>query len=162
MNTTVNFIYCRQPWFQLNFQKFRLSKTELLKYRFALHNFVRSITIFKYAIMDQQKIFIEMAVHSWNTQVNSTTNLLKSLSDDQLMQEISPGKNSGIYLLGHLTAYHDLMSEILGIGERTLPGLSTLFLQIPDSTNAIMPALSELRNYWKAVHERLDHAFALM
>ncbi|MEO6232300.1 MAG: DinB family protein [Ferruginibacter sp.] len=110
--------------------------------------------------MEEQRIFIQMALHSWNTQVNSTTKLFEGLSDDQLMQEIAPGKNRGIYLLGHLTAYHDLMPEILGIGERTLPELSTIFLQIPDSTDAPMPSVAELRNHWKAVHERLDNAFA--
>ncbi len=112
--------------------------------------------------MDQQQLFVQMAIHSWNAQVKNTGNLFEGLTDDQLMQEIAPGKNRGIYLMGHLTSYHDLMPEILGIGERTLPQLNGLFLQIPDSTDAAMPSVAELRQYWKDVHERLDKAFAAM
>jgi hypothetical protein len=43
---------------------------------------------------------------------------LSSLTDEELLKEVAPGKNRVIYLLGHLTGAHDAMFPILGLGER--------------------------------------------
>ncbi|HWZ04565.1 MAG TPA: hypothetical protein VNX40_13200 [Mucilaginibacter sp.] len=49
------------------------------------------------------EIFVKMALDAWHGQLKSTDSLLNKLSDEQLMQEVSPGRNRGIYLLGHLS-----------------------------------------------------------
>ncbi|MEO6355446.1 MAG: DinB family protein, partial [Ferruginibacter sp.] len=58
---------------------------------------------------DQQVLIIKMILDSWNLQISKTGDLINSLTDEQLMQEVAPGRNRGIYLLGHLIAVHDRM-----------------------------------------------------
>ena len=48
---------------------------------------------------------------------------LDSLSDEQLQKEIAPGKNRGIYILGHLIAVHDDMLAILNWAEAAISGI---------------------------------------
>ena len=49
------------------------------------------------------------------------------LSEEQLLQEIAPGKNRLIYLWGHLTAVNDALIPLLGFGERLHPELDAMF-----------------------------------
>ncbi len=43
---------------------------------------------------------IKMVLDAWHTHIKRTDDLFNSLTDEQLMQEIAPGKNRGVYLLG--------------------------------------------------------------
>ena len=66
----------------------------------------------------QKLLFIKMVLSNWQTQNQRLTALFDKLSDDELARETAPGRNSGIYLLGHMTAVHDAMLPLLGFGER--------------------------------------------
>ena len=66
---------------------------------------------------DQQVLFVKMALDAWNSELKYTNALLDQLSDAQLMREVSPGRNRGIYLLGHLTAVHDQVLPLLRFRE---------------------------------------------
>ena len=112
--------------------------------------------------MDQKNVFVKIALNAWQTQIDRTTKLVSELSDEQFFQEIAPGKNRGIYLVGHLAAVHDALPEILGLGKPAYPELHTIFLQSPDKTVEIIPSASELRQIWTAVHERLKNEFTQM
>ena len=112
--------------------------------------------------MDKETIIIKMAVNNWQSYVQRTQKLFDELGDEKLMSEIAPGKNRGIYLLGHLAAYHDALVEILGLGTRNYPELYEVFLQNPDRTDLPMPGLAEVKEVWYNVHERLDAEFARM
>jgi len=61
---------------------------------------------------DQQAIFVKMAMHAWNLNIQRAEKVFESLSDEDLMREVSAGKNRGIYLLGHLIAINDTMISI--------------------------------------------------
>jgi uncharacterized damage-inducible protein DinB len=89
--------------------------------------------------------------------VNKT---LSNLTDDQLLKEIAPGKNRVIYLWGHLTAVHDAMFPILGLGERLHPELDAIFVSNPDKTGKQLLPVGELRKYWDEVNGRLLSQFA--
>ena len=52
----------------------------------------------------EAQLFVKMVLSSWNTQYAELWKLLDQLSDEQLQNETSPGRNRGIYLLGHLVA----------------------------------------------------------
>lgn len=52
------------------------------------------------------------------------------LSDEELQTEIAPGRNRVYYLLGHLTAHHDCLLPLLGIGSRLHPELDETFIDI--------------------------------
>lgn len=69
--------------------------------------------------MEQQQLFTQLALQAWNMQVKRTEQLITSLTDEDLLREIAPGKNRGIYVIGHLIAIHDAMNNILGLGTGT-------------------------------------------
>jgi hypothetical protein len=112
--------------------------------------------------MDHKIVATGIALNAWQTNVDRTTKLIHSLTDDQLMKEIAPGKNRGIYLVGHLAAVHDVMPEILGLGKRAFPELQPVFLEAPDKSISKIPSLTELKKTWVSVHERLKNEFAIM
>jgi DinB superfamily len=112
--------------------------------------------------MDQKTIFTNMALKAWQQQVDRSTRFVSELSDEQLMKEIAPGKNRGIYLVGHLAGIHDALPEILGFGKRAYPELQSIFLESPDKSIEKIPTASELRKIWTVVHDRLKNEFAKM
>ena len=105
--------------------------------------------------MNNQELIIKMVIDSWQGQLNSTNTMLGKISDEQLMQEVSPSRNRGIYLLGHLTAVHDLMLPLLRLGEVMFPELRPIFVDAPDKTVDPLPPASQLRDKWQKVNERL-------
>jgi hypothetical protein len=112
--------------------------------------------------MDQVAVLTKTALNTWQIQVDRCTQFLNSLTDEELMKEVAPGKNRGIYLVGHLAAVHDALPEILGIGKKEYPELQAVFLQAPDKTIKQTPSISELRQIWTKVHTRLQNEFAKM
>lgn len=109
--------------------------------------------------MTQQEIFIKMVLNAWNTHVKRTDELFNALSDEQLLNEIAPNRNRGIYLLGHLTAVHDKMLPILGFGNQLYPHLYNAFVEKPDKAVTDIPAIADLRLYWKEVNGNLAENF---
>ena len=112
--------------------------------------------------MDQKTIFTRIALNAWQTQVDRSTQFINSLTDEEIMKEIAPGKNRGVYLVGHLAAVHDALPEILGLGKQAYPELQPIFLHAADKTVERIPVVSELRQIWTSVHERLKKEFAQM
>ena len=110
-------------------------------------------------IDDQQQLFIKMAIDAWNIQIERTNKLFNSLSDDDLKQQVAPGRNSGVYLLGHLTAVHDALFSLLGLGERLCPHLDEIFVKNPDRSGLQQPETKQLRNYWNEVNGKLGNHF---
>ena len=48
------------------------------------------------------ELAIKMILNAWEAQNKEFDKLLESLTEEQLAKSIAPGKNTGIYLLGHL------------------------------------------------------------
>lgn len=112
--------------------------------------------------MDQKSLLTKMALNAWQIQVDRSTLFINSLTEEELAKEIAPGKNRGVYLVGHLAAVHDALPEILGLGKRAYPDLHPVFLEAADKTIQQLPSISELRQIWTNVHERLKKEFAEM
>jgi hypothetical protein len=110
--------------------------------------------------MDQQTIFTRMALNAWQIQADRTTKFIDESSDELLLKEIAPGKNRGIYLMGHLAAIHDAIPEILGFGKKAYPELASVFITSPDKAVEKIPTVTELRAIWTSVHDRLKNEFA--
>jgi uncharacterized damage-inducible protein DinB len=105
---------------------------------------------------DQKQLFIKMAVSAWETEVTRISKIVDSLSDQDLMKETAPGRNSGHYLLGHLIAVSDSMIGLLGWGERTLKSLDAPFLANPEKkAGPEKPGAAQLREYWKSVNSSI-------
>ena len=108
---------------------------------------------------DQQQIIIKMALNAWNTELARADKLFINLSDEQLKTEVAPGRNSGTYLLGHLTAVHDALFPLLGFGERFYVQLDDIFIKNPDKSGIEKPVTKDLRKYWSDVNDKLSQHF---
>jgi hypothetical protein len=104
----------------------------------------------------QQAVFIKMVTDEWNKQNNNFNKLLSSLTDEQLSKEIAPGKNTGIYLVGHLIAISDAMLPLLAFGEKLFPHLEKIFITSPDKSGLEMPSVAELKDHLNAVNAELS------
>jgi len=95
---------------------------------------------------------IELAVKiifdRWYGSIKNFDTLLAAIPDEKLKQEISPGKNRGIYVLGHLIAVHDDMLRLLDMGEKLYPELYEPFLKQPDKAVMELPSAATLRGFW--------------
>lgn len=105
-----------------------------------------------------EELLVRMALDAWNREIHATEALLAKLTDEQLMREIVPGRNRGIYLLGHLTAEHDQMLPLLRFQEAMHTALHDPFINQPDKAVADLPPLAQLRAQWNEVNSTLmDH-----
>jgi hypothetical protein len=56
---------------------------------------------------------IKMITDSWRKQLTANHKTFHNLFGEKLLHEVAPGRDHGIYLLGYLTAVHDLMLPLL-------------------------------------------------
>lgn len=101
----------------------------------------------------------QIIIESWNLTVKRVSDLFLKLSEDKIMKEVSPNRNRGIYLLGHLTASHDSMLPLLGFRELMFSELKNYFLISPDNINTQPFTVAELLQKWTAVNEDLKKHF---
>ena len=98
--------------------------------------------------MTTTNTIVKMIFDRWNASIKNCDTLLQSITDEALLREIAPGKNRGIYVLGHLIAVHDDMLRLLGMGEKLYPELYEPFLVSPDKQATQLPSVADLRSYW--------------
>ena len=104
----------------------------------------------------QTQLFIKMVIAEWDKQNNNFAKFLASASDEKLAKEISTGKNTGIYLVGHLIAISDAMLPLLGFGDKLFPHLENTFITMPDKSGFKMPSLAELNEQLAKVNSELS------
>jgi len=108
--------------------------------------------------METNQAFVASATRSWQQVVTRIGKHCSTLSEDQLLTEVSPGKNRIIYLWGHLTAIHDAMIPLLGFGERLHPQLESVFVSHPDRSLSL-PNSGEIKKFWEEIHAELSSRF---
>lgn len=111
---------------------------------------------------NQSEFIIKLAYDAWLVQINYASKLFDGLTDEQLQHQVAPGRNTGIYLLGHLVAVHDAMIPLLGLGDKLYVDLEELFIKNPDSAGLQRPSAAELRNAWTAVNKFLNARLAAL
>jgi hypothetical protein len=109
--------------------------------------------------MTTNQITVKMIFDRWNSLIKNVDTWLNSVTDEQLQKEIAPGKNRGIYLLGHLIAVHDDMIRLLDLGDKLYPELYETFIKSPDKSVSEIPSAKELREYWSKQNEVLTQKF---
>jgi DinB superfamily len=102
---------------------------------------------------NQQDLFIKTVLHNWDVTIKRASKAFDAFTDVELSLEVAPGKNRVVYLLGHLTATHDRMFTLQGLGERLYPHFDELFLTNPDKTGLELPPVHEMRSYWTKINE---------
>jgi hypothetical protein len=105
---------------------------------------------------------ISQVLNSWEGQNKVVHTFFAKHADGISAQEVAPGRNRGIYLLGHLTATSDGLLPLLGFGERLFPALEDLFLKNPDRAFAEIPSFETLKQHWEKVNEVLKTNFATL
>src|SRR6187401_420310 len=97
--------------------------------------------------------FLKMVFDRWYASIKNGDSLLAALPDETLEKEVAPGKNRGLWILGHLVAVHDEMLKLLDMGEKLYPELHQPFLDSPDKSVTNLPTVAELRTYWSRQNE---------
>ena len=106
--------------------------------------------------------FVALGLKSWKTQIDRADKLFQSLSSEEVLREIAPGRNRVLYLWGHLTAVHDAMLPLLGLGERLHPEFDVSFVSNPDKSRADIPSHEQVRRAWNVVNDGLRKGFEKM
>lgn len=107
----------------------------------------------------QTGLLVKMTLMAWDGQNNNLKRLINSLTDEQLAKEISPGKNTGLYLLGHLIAVSDGIFPLLGFGDRLFPDMEEVFINQPDKSGLVFPSVAELKQRLETLNARLNSHF---
>ncbi len=109
--------------------------------------------------MTNEELLCATAVANWKLVIGRIDKNLLPLTDEQLQKQVAPGKNRLLYLLGHLTAIHDRLFPMLGLGERLHPELDDAYITNPDRTLPDPVSPAELKKAWADVNGKLTAAF---
>ncbi|HTE07225.1 MAG TPA: DinB family protein [Flavitalea sp.] len=119
-------------------------------------------TIITQRALPDTSMFSKTILKAWTLQVARINEFLNTVSDDVLVRETAPGRNSGTYLIGHLIAVNDGLFPLLGFGNKLYPELEKVFISSPDNAGQQFPLIADLRKYWINVNEKLlEHFTAL-
>jgi uncharacterized damage-inducible protein DinB len=105
-------------------------------------------------------LLVKMNFTAWEMQNKRFTELIEKLSDEQLLNETAHGRNTGVYLLGHITAVSDDMLRLLGLGEKMFPGYAEIFIKSPDKMSQSFPSIAELKSAYQNVTNKLNSHFS--
>ncbi len=111
------------------------------------------------ATKTQLDLIVKLTLTAWDAQNKYLKSLVDSLTDEQMQKEIAPGRNTGIYLLGHLIAVSDGLLPLLGFGERLFPAMEDVFVKSPDKSGLDMPTIAQLKQNLEEVNAKLAVAF---
>ena len=106
--------------------------------------------------------YAALGLKVWKAQIDRADKLLGTLSSEQVLREIAPGRNRLLYLWGHLTAIHDAMLPLLGLGKRLYPEFDVAFVINPDKSQTATPSHEEVRGAWITVNGELAKGFEVM
>ena len=109
--------------------------------------------------MTLETSLIDSALRNWWSNVDRAGKLFGNLSQEQLLQEIAPGKNRLIYLCGHLTASNDALIPLLGFGARIHPELDLMFVSNPDRTVPTILSGEDWKIIWQETAQILWTGF---
>ena len=112
--------------------------------------------------MENEGSYVALALKTWNAQIDRADKLFGDLSSEEILREIAPGRNRLLYLWGHLTAIHDAMLPLLGLGERLHPEFDAAFISTPDKSKTDIPSHEQVRQAWHSVNRELLRGFERM
>jgi hypothetical protein len=110
--------------------------------------------------MEAKQLFIKSVLDAWNSRIEAADKMFNSLSDEDLLKEVAPGRNRAIYLLGHLALVHDKMLPLLNFEPQQYAHLEEAFLNKPDKAVSDIPSAKEMRAIWKSANSKLATHYA--
>jgi hypothetical protein len=108
------------------------------------------------------KQIIKQQINAWKGQNIAVSKFFNKYPDEVYLNEIAPGRNRAVYLLGHLVAVSDGLMTLLGFGEKLYPELEEIFLKNPDRFFADIPSVADLKQKWETVNIALTAHFESM
>ncbi len=105
------------------------------------------------------KQIIKQVIKSWESQNKFVTTFFNKYADDVYLNEVSPGRNRAIYLLGHLISSNDGMIPMFGLGDRLFPHLELPFSISADKAVADIHSIAELKKNWETLNTTLSSYF---
>jgi DinB superfamily len=112
--------------------------------------------------MGNEGSYAALGLKVWKAQIERADKLFGGLSSEDVLREIALGRNRLLYVWGHLTATHDMMLALVGIGERLHPEFDMAFISNPDKSQAAIPSHEQVRQAWKTVNAELWKGFEKM
>jgi hypothetical protein len=112
--------------------------------------------------MGNEGSYVTLGLKVWKAQIDRADKLFGDLSSEEVLREIAPGRNRLLYLWGHLTAVHDAMLPLLGLGERLHPEFDLAFVSSPDKSRDGAPSHEQVRRAWNDVNAELWKGFEKM
>jgi len=112
--------------------------------------------------MGNEGTYVALGLKVWKAQIERADKLFGSLSSEEVLREIAPGRNRLLYLWGHLTGIDDAMLPLLGFRERLHPEFDVAFVLNPDKSRADIPSHEEVHRAWKVVNPELWKGFEKM
>src|SRR5467141_1896042 len=112
--------------------------------------------------MGNEGSYVVLGLKAWKAQIERANKLFESLSSEDVLREIAPGRNRLLYLWGHLTAIHDAMLPLLALGERLYPEFDVAFVSNPDKSQAAIPTHEQVHRAWNVVNAELWNGFEKM
>ena len=109
--------------------------------------------------MTTEELMSTTAINTWKLVIGRFSQGIAPLTGEQLQQQVAPGRNRLLYLIGHLTAVHDRMFPLLDLGERLHPELDDIYITNPDKTHPDPLSAADLKQAWTDVNAKLTAAF---
>ena len=106
------------------------------------------------------ELIVKMNLAMWDAQNKKFANLIEKLTDEQLLNETAPSRNTGVYLLGHIIAVSDDMIRLFDLGDRIVPEYLEIFVKSPDKSNKIFPSILDLKSAYQTVTILLNNHFS--
>ena len=103
---------------------------------------------------------VDAALRAWKFNADRNEKFFHALSEEQLEQQIAPGRNRLRYLWGHIAAINDALFPLLGIGPRLHPELDIMFVANPDRSGPALLAGSALKEISGEIDRALWSAFS--
>jgi hypothetical protein len=91
---------------------------------------------------------IGQLIANWQKQNEQFQKTLDTISNEKLIEQIAPGRNSGLYLLGHIIALNDSIYPLLDLGDKRYPELEKTFIYTPDKLGQELFTPQALRKIW--------------
>ena len=109
--------------------------------------------------MTNEQRLIDGVLRAWKVNEERVDQFFRPLSEEQLQQEITQGRNRLIYLWGHIVAVNDALFPLLGLGPKRFPDLDTMFLKNPDRAIPVIYSGRELAQAADEINRGLWSAF---
>src|SRR5947199_236675 len=93
--------------------------------------------------MGNEGTYLALGLKVWTAQIERADKLFGSLSSEDVLREIAPGRNRQFYLWWHLTAIHDAILPLLGLRDRLHPEFDVASGANSDKSRADIPGGTE-------------------